>query len=385
MIARQINILKSNSFLLFGSRGTGKTSLLRAMFEPGATLWIDLLEPSEEYAFNRSPELLKERISELAKEPEWVVIDEVQRAPKVLDVVHQMMESTKIKFALTGSSARKLKRGGANLLAGRAFVYHLYPFTCSEMGEKFSLDETLLWGSLPKTLLLKTVEEKEIFLSSYVDTYLKEEIVAEQLVRNVTPFRTFLDLTGQLNGEPINYSKIAREVRADDTTVKTYFDIIEETLVGFRLPGYAKSLRKQQLLSPKFYLFDLGVKRAIERFSISKLIPGSSLYGRAFEHFVILEAVRLNEYRRQRAKLSYLRTKDGLEVDLIVEKPGQRPIFIEIKSTDTADNIDQRGFSQLLDSSQEAQGLILSRDKSRITRGKITCLHWRDGLKEIFG
>jgi predicted AAA+ superfamily ATPase len=383
MIARELNILTGNSFLLFGSRGTGKTRLLKELFSKTSAMWIDLLDPHQEYQFNRRPELLRQRISELQSEPEWVVIDEVQRAPKLLDIAHQLIESTKIKFALTGSSARKLRRGGANLLAGRAFVYHLYPFTWTELGSEFSLEETLLWGALPKTLSLKTDEERELFLSSYVDTYLKEEVVAEQLVRNVTPFRTFLDLTGQLNGEPINYAKLSREVRADDTTIRTYFEILEETLIGFRLPSFDKSVRKQQLQSPKFYLFDLGIKRAIDRFSIVKLIPGSSLYGQAFEHFIILEAVRRNEYRRKRAKLSYLRTKDGLEVDLVIEKPGQPPIFVEIKATDNIETIELGGFERLISADKGITGLVLSRDKRPFSRGAIRFMPWQEGLKEI--
>jgi predicted AAA+ superfamily ATPase len=237
---------------------------------------------------------------------------------------------------------------------------------------------------LPKTIELKTDEERELFLSSYVDTYLKEEVVAEQLVRNVTPFRTFLDLTGQLNGEPINYAKLSREVRADDTTIRTYFEILEETLIGFRLPGFDKSVRKQQLQSPKFYLFDLGIKRAIDRFSIAKLIPGTSLYGQAFEHFIILEAVRRNEYKRKRARLSYLRTKDGLEVDLVVEKPGEAPIFVEIKASDNIDTIELRSFQRLIEADSRFRGVVLSRDKRPFSRGAIKCMHWQEGLRDIF-
>jgi predicted AAA+ superfamily ATPase len=384
MITRELNILTGNSFILFGSRGTGKTRLLKELFSKTSALWIDLLDPNQEYEFNRRPELLRQRIAELQSEPEWVVIDEVQRAPKLLDIVHQLIESTKIKFALTGSSARKLRRGGANLLAGRAFVYHLYPFTWTELGDEFLLDETLLWGALPKTLALKTDEERELFLSSYVDTYLKEEVVAEQLVRKVTPFRTFLDLTGQLNGEPINYAKLSREVRADDTTIRTYFEILEETLIGFRLPSFGQSVRKQQLQSPKFYLFDLGIKRAIDRFSIAKLIPGTSLYGPAFEHFIILEAVRRNEYKRKRAKLSYLRTKDGLEVDLVIEKPGEPPIFLEIKASDNIEMIELRSFERLIEADSRFRGVVLSRDKRQFSRGAIKCMHWQEGLRDIF-
>jgi predicted AAA+ superfamily ATPase len=193
-----------------------------------------------------------------------------------------------------------------------------------------------------------------------------------------------LDLTGQLNGEPINYAKLSREVRADDTTIRTYFEILEETLIGFRLPSFDRSVRKQQLQSPKFYLFDLGIKRAIDRFSIAKLIPGTSLYGRAFEHFIILEAVRRNEYKRKRAKLSYLRTKDGLEVDLIVEKPGEAPIFVEIKASDNIDTIELRSFERLIEVDSRFRGVVLSRDKRQFSRGAIKCMHWQEGLRDIF-
>ena len=307
MYRRQLSPLKDNSFFLFGSCGTGKSSLLREILENRTDcIKFDLLETDTEKKLARKPESLKKLITARETPPCWVIIDEIQKAPALLDVVHSLIESTKIKFALTGSSARKLKRGAANLLAGRAFVFHLYPLTHSELGDDFQLNQALLWGTLPKIYDLDTDEQKELFLTSYADTYIREEIISEQLVRNITPFRHFIEIAAQSNGEIINYSKIARDIRVEDTTVKNYFEILEDTHIAFRLPGYSESVRKQQTKAPKFYLFDTGVKRAMEEFQISKLPEGSSQYGKAFEHFIILECVRLNDYYRRKYKFSYL-------------------------------------------------------------------------------
>ena len=212
MYKRIPKLLKSNSFFLFGARGTGKSSLLRAEFQDSNALWIDLLDPETESQFIASPNRLSEQISQQRRTPEWVVIDEVQKAPKLLDIVHLEIERRKIKFALTGSSARKLKRGGANLLAGRAFLNHLYPLTHRELDSEFDLESTLAWGTLPKIYQLNTNEEKSEFLKAYVNVYLKEEVLQEQLVRNTEAFRRFLPIAGQMNGKIINFNSIAKDL-----------------------------------------------------------------------------------------------------------------------------------------------------------------------------
>jgi predicted AAA+ superfamily ATPase len=190
---------------------------------------------------------------------------------------------------LTSSSARKLKRGSANLLAGRAFTYKLFPLTHLELAKQFDLNQALTYGTLPKLLEYEDNNDKVEFLRSYTQTYLREEIQIEQLVRRLNPFRDFLELAAQNNGEILNYTKISRDIGVDHKTVANYYQILEDTLVGFYLPPFHKSVRKRQLESPKFYLFDTGVKRALERSFNIPLNKRSYAYGKAFEHFVILE------------------------------------------------------------------------------------------------
>ena len=330
MFRRHLNPLKSHSFFLFGARGTGKTSLLKETFANTKTLWIDLLRGQSELQFSEDPDSLSSMIDKQV--PEWVIIDEVQKIPKLLDIVHLEIERRNTKFALTGSSARKLKRGAANLLAGRAFVYQLYPFTHLELGDAFDLALALQWGALPRILSCSSDEERTLFLESYVESYLKEEIFQEQLTRKIIPFRKFLKIAAQANGTIVNFSNIAKDIAIDSNTVKTYFDILEDTLVGFYLPATDTSFRKQQIQSPKFYLFDTGVKRAIEGVSHLPIISAQE-FGINFEHWLITELYKLNSYTRGGYEFSYLRTRGGLEIDLILRKPREKDIFIEIKST----------------------------------------------------
>ena len=386
MIRRTVNPLKDNSFFLFGARGTGKTTLLKQLLEENNLLSIkkfDLLDSKQELRLQRDPSKLESEIGN--DKYDWVIIDEVQKAPKLLDHVHKLIVEKKIKFALTGSSARKLKRGGANLLAGRAFMFYLFPLTYKELGEAFNLEEILLWGSLPRTLEFQDSEQRELFLESYVQTYLKEEVVAEQLVRNLTPFRIFLEIVAQCNGEIINYSKLAREANTDDNTIRNYFDILEETHIGFRLLAYDRSLRKQQVKSPKFYLFDLGVKRALNNFEIKRLVTGSSNYGKAFEHFIVTECFRLNHYAKTRYKLSYFRSKDNREVDLIIQKSKEKFIFIEIKSTDVINKIDLTSVKAISKEVKNSEAWVLCREAQELLVDGVRVMPWRKGLDELFG
>lgn len=294
MVNRLVKLPENQSFFLFGPRGSGKTSLLKARFEGKNVLFLDLLNPRIEDQFRMNPESLIAQIS--AQKPDWVVIDEVQKLPRILDLVHLLIEEKKQKFALTGSSARKLKRGSANLLAGRAFMNHLFPFSALELGKQFSLEQALSFGLLPKVQYLENAQDKIDFLESYALTYLKEEIQAEQVIRRIDPFRQFLQVAAQMNGKIINYRKIARDVGVDSTTVQNYFSILEDTLIGFYLPSYSKSIRKRQREAPKFYLFDPGIVRALSKNLDVKLKPGNYAYGDAFEHFVILEIFKLISY-----------------------------------------------------------------------------------------
>ncbi len=384
MVYRIQKLNKNNSLFLFGARGTGKTTLLKELFNSERTLWIDLLEDSTEEQYRKRPQLLSSQID--TQKYDRVVIDEIQKNPKLLDIVHLEIEKKRgIQFVLSGSSARKLKRGGANLLGGRAFQYSLFPFTYNELGKSFDLNHCMQWGSLPKLWEFTEELEKRKYLESYVRTYLKEEILVEQIVRNIDPFRDFLEIAAQLNGKIINYSKIARDVGVDDKTVRSYYQILEETLVGFKLPSFHRSIRKQQRAAPKFYLFDVGVKRALQRTLKVPLVEKTFAFGEAFEHAVLLECFRLNEYCESDFRLSYLRTKDQLEIDLVIDRPGKPDLLVEVKSYDQVNPADASKVKNLVkDWDQEAQGEVWSRDSNTQVIGGVVCRSWQEGLAELF-
>lgn len=350
-----------------------------------AYLLIDLLDPEVEDRYARDPKLLERLVASSASAPRWIVIDEVQRVPQLLDLAHRLIESRGLKFILTGSSARKLRSGASNLLAGRAFLYRMFPLTQGELGGRFDLDEVLHWGSLPRIFSLKTRGEKKAYLRSYGLTYLKEEIQTEQIVRRIDPFREFLEVAAQTNGRVLNASKIARQIGADVKTVQSYFQILEDTWVGFFLPAYHRSVRKSQTSHPKFYLFDPGVKRALERSLDAGLAEGTSAYGDAFEHWVVLECHRLNECLSKDFRLSYLRTKDGAEVDLVLSKPGRRTLLIEVKSSSRVDELEVRKLRRLQADVPESAAFYLSRDAYAQTIEGGRCLPWDRGLAEVFG
>lgn len=384
MFHRIINPLKNNSFFLFGARGTGKTTFLKQYFSDKSTLWIDLLDPFVEDRLALNPSSLSQQIEGLKDHIEWVVIDEVQKLPRLLDIVHHYIETTHIKFALTGSSARKLKHGAANLLAGRAFVNHLFPLTHLEIGNAFDEMKAMTFGTLPKVVLLNTDEERAAFLRSYALTYLKEEVWSEHVVRQLEPFRKFLGVAAQCNGDIINYSNIARDVNVDTKTVQSYFEILEDTLIGFLLPPFHRSIRKQQHQNPKFYFFDTGVKRSLDRTLTQELVPGTYGFGKTFEHFIIIEAMRLNTYYAKDYKFSYIRTKDDAEIDLIIERPGLATVLVEIKSTDKIDERGTKIIETFIKDFNNAEGICLSRDLIPKKIGQINCLYWQEGLKTIF-
>ena len=383
MFRRLLQTTRRSSFFLFGARGTGKTTWVRDAFDPDASLYLDLLDPEVEDLYRRTPGRLEQQVRALPGSVEWILIDEVQRAPRLLDAAHRLIETTGKRFVLTGSSARKLGRGASNLLAGRAFVYSLYPLTVPELRDAFDLDDALCWGTLPRVYSLDTDEDRRAYLRAYALTYLKEEIVAEQIVRRLDPFRQFLEVAAQSNGTIINYTNVARDVGADPKTVMSYFGILEDTLVGFLLPTFHRSIRKQQRVNPKFYFFDTGVKRALDRTLDVPLSAGTYEYGKAFEHLVITQIVHLSRYRYPDWRFSYLQTGAGVEIDLVVERPGLPAAIIEIKSSERVDERDVRHLTRFTGDFHEPLALCLSRNRTRMLIEGVLCVHWREALEEL--
>lgn len=384
MFSRLRKLSKTHSFFLFGPRGSGKTTLLHERFDPKCTIWFDLLDSKVEEQFFHDPSRLYAIVKALPPQVTHVVIDEIQKVPKLLDEVHRLIEEKQKEFVLTGSSARKLKRGGANLLAGRAFMYHLYSLSCFELKDVFDLETALQWGTLPKIYSLQDDSDREAFLRSYSETYLKEEILDEQVVRKLPPFRRFLEIAAQANGKIVNYSNIANDVGVDDKTVKEYFQILEDTLIGFFLEPYHNSFRKRLSEKPKFYFFDTGVARSLARRLSVPLLPKTFMYGDAFEHFVILEFIRLSSYFQPDYRFSYIRTAGDVEVDLVIERPGLPLLCIEIKSSDLIDEKAIGSFKRLTKDIPNCEAIVVSQDRFMKRYDHVICYPWKQALENYF-
>jgi len=384
MFKRILKLPSDRSFFLFGARNTGKSTLIEQQFPEEQCFSLDLLNTDLEAQFLQHPEDFFDIVNGLPKEITHVVVDEVQKVPKLLDVVHRLLKKKTKCFVLTGSSARKLKKGGANLLAGRAFVYHLFPLTFLELEDTFDLDLALKWGTLPEVMNFSTDQDRSELLMAYAHTYLKEEIWEEQFIKSLAPFRKFLEVAAQCNGKIMNFSKIANEVGVDDKTVKSYFNILEDTHVGFYLEAHHNSLRKQLSSKPKFYFFDTGITRALARQLDVPLRPSTHAYGNTFEHYIITECIRLASYKRLQFKFSYIRTPSDVEVDLVIERPGKTTIFIEIKSTDRIQSEMLTNFKKITKNIKNSEVLCLSRDPYRKQFDHTLALPWQDGLKQIF-
>ena len=350
------------TFFLWGPRQTGKTTLLRTTY-PDA-FWVDLLKADEYRRYLQNPERLREELTALS--PTQVVIDEVQKVPALLDEVHWLHEHRGLRFALCGSSARKVLRGGVNLLGGRALRYELHGLVAGEIGHPFDLDRLLNRGYLPRIF---GSERPRQMLESYVADYLKEEIAAEGLVRNLPMFSTFLDAAALSDTELVNFATIARDCGGvSPPTVKAYFDILVDTLLGRWLPAYTKRPKRRVIATPKFYFADVGVVNHLAR--RGAIQRRSELYGKAFENWVFHELSAHNAYTTALAALSYWRLASGIEVDFIVN---DLDVAVEAKGTAkiTADHL--RGLRELV------------RDHPRVRRRVVVCLeprprHTDDGI-----
>jgi uncharacterized protein len=386
MVRRLLNPLTSQSFFLFGARGTGKTSLVKSQFlekNSNEALYIDLLNLETEAKYQLNPESLYKELNETPKNVRKIIIDEIQKVPKLLDVIHRKIEETDLQFVLTGSSARKLKLGAANLLAGRAVVFNLFPLLAAELGKQFDLIDALMFGTLPRITNLADKKEKKRSLLAYANIYLKEEVWGEQLIRKIEPFRRFLQIAAQMHGQPINYSKISRGIGVDDSTVRSYYSILEDTLVGFYLPAYAGSERQKLKKIPKFYLFDNGVKRALDGSIDYDLKPGSFEYGELFEQFVITEIMRRFSYEERSIEFSYFATEGGVEIDLLIEQRGKVSALIEIKSGSTVTQEDLRHLKAIAPEFKRAQAFCLYGGDTAYKEGDIRVLPWLKGVQEV--
>jgi uncharacterized protein len=249
----------------------------------------------------------------------------------------------------------------------------------------FNLDAALRWGTLPAIMQCDSDLERQEFLMAYAHTYLKEEIVNEQIVRVLDPFHKFLEVAAQCNGKIINYSHIARDVGVDDKTVKAYYSILEDTLIGFMLTAYHGFFRKRLSQKPKFYFFDPGVARALARLTTVPLSQGTHAYGNAFEHFIILECMKLSDYYRKDYRFNYLRTANDVEIDLVVERPGKPLLCIEIKSNSDVKLQDISSFRQLTAQIPNCEAIVLSQDIYAKKFDHVTVLPWKTAIVELFG
>lgn len=347
----EIDIRGNNAAFLWGPRKVGKTTLLHQKF-PNAK-YYDLLNTGLKTRLLLSPSLLREEV--LAERPPFVIIDEIQKVPALLDEVHWCLENTKTKFILCGSSARKLKRGSANLLGGRAWRYELFPLTTRELGEA-DLLRIFNHGLIPKHYIEKSPERS---LKSYVLDYIEEEIHSEALVRNVPSFARFLDAVSLTHGQLINYANIARDCGVSPKTVREYYQILQDTLLGHELPPWRKSRNRRLIETAKFYLFDLGVVRALS--GLRKIQEGTEEFGRYFEHFLIEEIRAFISYKEKNVPLSFWRTSTGMEVDLII---GDMDLAIEFKAVRHVDERHLKGLLSLMDDQKPIRMIAVSLDET---------------------
>jgi predicted AAA+ superfamily ATPase len=326
-------LIARRSIFLFGPRQTGKSTLVRRTF-PEAD-YFDLLEADTFRELSARPEYVRQTLRPSSR---IVVIDEVQKLPPLLDEVHLLIErDRKLRFVLTGSSARKLKRGGANLLAGRARVCRLHPLVAAEIPSDRLLDR-INRGSLPS--ILDSDEYRED-LRAYVGTYLKEEVQAEGFSRSIGNFSRFLEVAGLSNGEQINFTSVGSDVGLSPNTVREYYQILEDTLVGHLLPPFRGTTKRKPVSTAKFYLFDVGVANSLRR--TGRIEVGSDSYGRALEHLVFLELRSYLDYVRSDERLTYWRSRSQFEVDFLIEDR----IAVEVKAKPRVSGRDYKGMLAL--------------------------------------
>ena len=382
-IPRKLNIkerFNQKSVLLLGPRQTGKTSYIKNELNQSVKAKWDLLNSRTRRQLEADPQLLYDQITALDINPETdiLVIDEIQKVPALLDVVHEIIEEKKIRFLITGSSARKLKKEGVNLLGGRASKTTLLPFVYEELktlGEK-SLEEIFLRGMLPPAW---DDDDPDAFLDDYISTYLQDEIAAEGVTRNLPGFGNFLQVAALQSGEQLNYSNTANDVGMSRQSIANWYQVLEDTLLGFQLPPWKKSIKRKSVSITKFYLFDVGVTRRLSEIDVPS--DTQSDYGRLFENFIAMELKAWHDYNRRKETLCYWRTEKGTEVDFVIGDD----IAIEVKATrnPTSRNLD--GLRKIGEERTFKQRILVCRENlPRMTDEGILILPWQEFLHGLW-
>ena len=374
MIERKLQLSKEldGSIFLFGARQTGKSTILRQQFPQ--SIYIDLLDSEVRGRLRRHPTLLYEMLRD-RPEHTLVIIDEIPEVPELLYEVHRLISERRLLFILCGSSARKLKRKGKNTLGGRALPVYLFPFVSAEI-DGFDIDRAVNFGTIPPHYLARNPLRQ---LSAYIEVYLKEEIKEESLVRNLDAFHRFLEVAAMTDGEMLNYHNIAQDCGVSATTVNSYFDILEDTLIGYRIPAYRKVMKRRTVQAPRFYFFDVGVANHL--LHRKDLVRGTTEYGHAFEHLVIQEIWAYLHYTHSVEHLSYWRTYTGLEVDAII---GDARLAIEIKSASEIVEKHLKGLKAFGEEYPDSRRLLVSLDRFNRRIGSIECLHMSDFFRLLW-
>lgn len=362
------NLLKSKSYFLFGPRQTGKTFLINHTLK-GARLY-DLLDTSVFLALSRDPGRIAQ---EITSRDSVVVIDEIQRLPELLNEVHRLIENQGIHFLLTGSSARKLRRGGINLLGGRARTQYLHPLTYEELGERFNLTQAIERGLLPSIYFS---DDPQSDLEAYTGLYLQQEIVAEAAVRNIPAFSRFLRIAAQCNGTIVNFTKVSNDAQVARTTVYEYFDILKDTLILHELPAWKKSKKRKPLSSSKYYFFDIGVVSALQG---RLLQPKTPEYGSGFETYIFHELLCYRDYIN-RVPLSFWRSTSGFEVDFIIDDH----TAVEVKAKETISSHDIKPLQALSEEKMLKRYICVCLESRPRKIGDISILPIRNFLDRLW-
>ncbi len=370
-----LQALQAKSHFLLGPRGTGKSFLIREQLAGKAAI-INLLRTEAARILTADPSKLEGIIrASLPNGSNLVVIDEVQKIPALLDEVHRLIEEQGLRFLLTGSSARKLRARGVNLLGGRAWPMSFHPLTMAEIGPDFQLERYLRFGGLPGVVLS---ENPELELDAYVGMYLEEEVKAEGLVRRLAPFTHFLRVAGLSNGRIINFSKMANEVGVSSPTIRQYFHILEDTLSGELIPHWRKAPSRKPSSSARFYFFDPGI--ANTNAGIKHLDPASDIFGRCFEQFIYMELKAWIAYKRKRYTLTYWQRSNECEVDFVLGDE----IAIEVKSTTRLNRDDFKGLEAITSEIPVKRRILVSRDPIASDAHGILSLPWDQFLARLW-